>query len=172
MTNDEITAAWDARDRLLEELTRDHCMPKRTLYIRRNDGGTLAIGLLPDRGGLVAIDWKNAEYRIQVLRQTVLRLDPCVQMSEGFGGVFGFGEKGARGWSIRLLDGGNGAGGGGSAAEHNGDFGFASCGGHVSLRQTKTKDGAALAASPGGEGSLRAGSVRLGAVGAGERVEE
>ena len=46
MHSEDFSAAWDARDRLVEELTREHCLPKRTLYISRNDGGTLAIGLL------------------------------------------------------------------------------------------------------------------------------
>ena len=106
MTPDEITAAWDARDRLLEELARDQCLPDRTLYIRRNDGGTLAIGLLPEKGGLVVIDWHNAACEVQTLRRPVLRLDPFEQKAGGFGGMFGFGEKGAHGWSVRLLDGG------------------------------------------------------------------
>ena len=65
----------------------------RTLYIRRNDGGTLAIGLLPERGGLVTIDWRYADYKIEHLRQPVLRLDPLEQKAEGFGGMFGFGDE-------------------------------------------------------------------------------
>lgn len=106
MFPNEFNAAWDARDRLVEELTRERCLPKRTLYIRRNDGGTFAIGLLPDQGGVIAIDWYNATCNTQILRQPVLRLDPYEQKAEGFGGLFGFGEKGARGWTIRLIDGG------------------------------------------------------------------
>lgn len=106
MSQNEFNAAWDARDRLVEELKREHCLPMRTLYIRRNDGGTLAIGLLPDQGGVIAIDWYNAACNTQILRQPVLRLDPYEQKAEGFGGMFGFGEKGARGWTIRLIDGG------------------------------------------------------------------
>ncbi len=106
MTSEEICAAWDARDRLLNELTQTNSLPSRTLYIRRDDGGTFAIGLLPNRGGLLVLDWKYADYRLLTLRQPVLRLDPYEQKSEGFGGMFGFGEKGARGWTIRLLDGG------------------------------------------------------------------
>lgn len=106
MTPETINLAWDARDHLLEELKRANRLPVRTLYIRRNDGGTLALGLLPDRGGLVTIDWTNGSYRVQTLRQPVLRLDPYEQKAEGFGGLFGFGEKGARGWMLRLLDGG------------------------------------------------------------------
>ncbi|NCU31442.1 MAG: hypothetical protein EOM23_00580, partial [Candidatus Moranbacteria bacterium] len=106
MSQNEFNVAWDARDRLVEELKREHCLPMRTLYIRRNDGGTLAIGLLPDQGGVIAIDWYNATYKTQILHQPVLRLDPYEQKAEGFGGMFGFGEKGARGWTIRLIDGG------------------------------------------------------------------
>jgi hypothetical protein len=106
MTSEEICAAWDARDRLLTELAQTNRLPSRTLYIRRDDGGTLGIGLLPERGGLLVIDWKDAAYQLQLLRQPVLRLDPYEQKSAGFGGMFGFGEKGARGWTVRLLDGG------------------------------------------------------------------
>ena len=106
MTSEEICAAWDARDRLLEELAQTNRLPCRTLYLRRNDGGTLAIGLLPERGGVLVVDWKDAAYCLQTLCQPVLRLDPYEQKSEGFGGMFGFGEKGARGWTVRLLDGG------------------------------------------------------------------
>lgn len=107
MSPNEFNAAWDARDRLVEELKRERCLPKRTLYIRRNDGGTFAIGLLPDQGGVVAIDWNNATCNTLILRQPVLRLDPYAQKPEGFGGILGFGEKGARGWKIRLIDGGH-----------------------------------------------------------------
>jgi len=106
MTPDEICAAWAARDRLLNELVQTNRLPSRTLYIRRNDGGTLAIGLLPNRGGLLTLDWKDAAYNVVTLRQPLLRLDPYEQKAEGFGGMFGFGEKGARGWMLRLLDGG------------------------------------------------------------------
>jgi hypothetical protein len=104
MTSEEICNAWDARDRLLEDLAQTNRLPSRTLYIRRDDGGTLCIGLLPEHGGLLVIDWKDAAAQRQLLRQPVLRLDPYEQKSEGFGGMFGFGEKGARGWTLRLLD--------------------------------------------------------------------
>ena len=106
MTSEETCAAWDARDRLLSELSQTNRLPSRTLSIRRDDGGTLGIGLLPERGGVLVIDWKDAAYSIATLRQPVLLLDPYEQKSEGFGGMFGFGEKGARGWMVRLMDGG------------------------------------------------------------------
>ena len=106
MTSEEISAAWESRDRLQNELSQTNRLPSRTLYIRRDDGGTLCIGLLPERGGVLVIDWKDAAYQLQHLRQPVLRLDPYEQKSAGFGGMFGFGEKGARGWTVRLLDGG------------------------------------------------------------------
>ena len=106
MTSEEICAAWDARDRLLRELAQTNRLPGRTLYIRRDDGGTLGIGLLPECGGVLVIDWKDAAYNIVALRQPILRLDPYEQKSAGFGGMFGSGEKGARGWMVRLLDGG------------------------------------------------------------------
>ena len=106
MTSEETCAAWDARDRLLSELAQTNRLPSRTLYIRRDDGGTLGIGLLPEHSGVLIIDWKDATYSMVTLRQPVLRLDPFEQKSAGFGGMFGFGEKGARGWMVRLMDGG------------------------------------------------------------------
>ena len=100
------TAAWDARDRLLSQLKQENLLPVRMLYIRRDDGGTLAIGLLPERGGVVMVQWSGETYAITRIQQPTLVLDPFEQKSEGFGGMFGFGEKGARGWMVRLLDGG------------------------------------------------------------------
>ena len=41
MLPETIAAAWDARDRLLEELKQENRLPVRTLYVRRDDGGTL-----------------------------------------------------------------------------------------------------------------------------------
>ena len=105
MTVNDFAAAWDARDRLIEELTQKRCLPGRTLYIRRNNGGTLSFGLLPDHGGLIVIDWQNESCQTAILRRPALRLEPYEQKAEGFGGIFGFGEKGAWGWSIHLLDG-------------------------------------------------------------------
>ena len=103
MHPDINAAAWDARDRLLQELKTENCVPIRMLYIRRDDGSALAIGLLPGQGGVVAIDWRGAEYTKVILRQPTLILEPFDQKSEGFGGVFGFGEKGASGWQIKLI---------------------------------------------------------------------
>ena len=105
MTVNDFAAAWDARDRLIEELTQKRSLPVRTLYIRRNDGGTLALGLLPDHGGLVVVDWNNESCHTALLRRPELQFKPYEQKAEGFGGIFGFGEKGAWGWSIRLQDG-------------------------------------------------------------------
>ncbi len=106
MAIEDNTAAWDARDRLAAELTQGKNLPERTLYIRRNDGGTLAFGLLPKGRGLLLIDWSGAAYETQVFQNPVLRLDPYEQKADGFGGMFGFGEKGACGWMLRLIDGG------------------------------------------------------------------
>ena len=104
MLPEAISAAWDARDRLLEELKQENHLPVRTLYVRRDDGGTLAIGILPERGGVVMIDWSATEYRTALLNHPALILEDFEQKSEGFGGVFGFGEKGSHGWTLRLMD--------------------------------------------------------------------
>ena len=104
MLPEAIAAAWDARDRLLEELKRENRLPVRTLYIRRDDGGTLAIGILPEHGGVVMVDWNGASYTTSPLKQPVLIPEEFEQKSEGFGGVFGFGEKGSSGWTLRLMD--------------------------------------------------------------------
>ena len=100
------TAAWGARDRLLSQLKQENLLPVRMLYIRRDDGGTLAIGLLPERGGVVMIQWSGETYAITRIKQPTLVLDPFEQKSEGFGGMFGFGEKGSNGWVLRLQEGG------------------------------------------------------------------
>ncbi|MEA4869769.1 MAG: hypothetical protein VB062_03920 [Christensenella sp.] len=106
MQPEEHAAAWDARDRLLNELKQEKQLPVRALYIRRDDGGTLAIGLLPERGGVVMTQWNGASYTTARLNRPALVLEPFEQKAEGFGGVFGFGEKGSSGWILRLLDGG------------------------------------------------------------------
>ena len=106
MATEDYTAAWDARDRLTAELAQCNRLPERTLYIRRNDGGTLGFGLLTKGQGLLLMDWSGEHYETQVLQNPVLRLDPYEQKADGFGGMFGFGEKGARGWMLRLIDGG------------------------------------------------------------------
>ena len=106
MTTEDHTAAWDARDRLTAELAQCKHLPERTLYIRRDDGGTLGFGLLSKGRGLLLIDWSGSAYETQVFHNPVLRFDPYEQKADGFGGMFGFGEKGARGWMLRLIDGG------------------------------------------------------------------
>ena len=100
----DFSAEWDARDELIEHLKRDECMPKRVLYIRNNDGSALAIGLLPNRTGLVLIDWQGDHYTLSVLRKPLLTAEPFEQKSDGFGGVFGFGEKGGNGWQLSVYE--------------------------------------------------------------------
>jgi len=102
MSPDEIKIAWDNRDNLAEELERNGSMPVRTLYIRLDQGGTLALGLLKNGKGAVLIDWTNACYQISELIRPQILLEPYVQREEGFGGMFGFGEKGALGWTLRI----------------------------------------------------------------------
>ena len=53
---------------------------------------------------MVMIDWSGTEYRTALLNHPALVLEEFEQKSEGFGGVFGFGEKGSQGWTLRLTD--------------------------------------------------------------------
>ncbi|NLI54241.1 MAG: hypothetical protein GX417_07915 [Clostridiales bacterium] len=106
MVSEERIAVWDARDRLVEELTRTDCLPKRTLYIRRDDGGTLAVGLLPERRGYLLVEWRGAAYQTTLLCQPALVIEPYEQEGDRFGGMFGFGEKGAHGWLLRIEENG------------------------------------------------------------------
>ncbi len=104
MHNEDSSAAWDARDQLMNQLRRDECLPKRVLYLRTNDGGALGAGLLPGHGGLILINWRGREFLTRLLREPELAAEPVTQQSDGFGGMFGIGEKGANGWLLRFLD--------------------------------------------------------------------
>ena len=81
------------------------CLPKRMLYVRKNDGTALAIGLLPNRAGVVLVDWRADSYTMKRLAKPRLTAGPFEQKSDGFGGVFGFGDKGANGWQLCLYEG-------------------------------------------------------------------
>lgn len=104
MFGQDFSAAWDARDQLLEQLRREECLPKRVLYIRENDGTALCAGLLPGHAGVVLIFWKGESYTLLRLREPDLTAEPFQQKADGFGGVFGFGEKGANGWLLRFSE--------------------------------------------------------------------
>jgi hypothetical protein len=104
MSADRHDAAWDLRDRLLEELKQTDCVPARTLYIRRDDGGALGIGLLPEQRGVALFEWRNTSYELKVMRKPEMRLEPYELKSVGFGGIFGIGEKGGNGWKIRMIE--------------------------------------------------------------------
>ena len=104
MHADDFSSAWDARDRLTEQLLREQCLPTRVLYVRENDGGALGAGLLPGHAGLVMIFWRGNDFTIRLLREPELIAEPFIQQPDGFGGVFGFGEKGAKGWLLRFLE--------------------------------------------------------------------
>jgi len=104
MHSEEFSAAWDARDQLVEKLKVENSLPVRVLYVRANDGSTLGAGLLPGHAGLVLIDCRGSECTVRHLREPELTAEPEVQKSDGFGGVFGFGEKGANGWLLRFFD--------------------------------------------------------------------
>ena len=104
MHGTDFSAEWDARDELLARLKLENCLPKRVLYIRKNDGSALALGLLPNRAGLALIDWQGDHYTLTVLREPRLIAEPFEQKSDGFGGVFGFGEKGGNGWQLDVYE--------------------------------------------------------------------
>lgn len=104
MHSEDFSAAWDARDQLVEKLKAEESLPARVLYVRANDGGTLCAGLLPGHAGLLLIHWQGEQYTVRHLREPELTAEPLVQKADGFGGVFGFGEKGANGWMLRFLE--------------------------------------------------------------------
>ena len=104
MHGSDFSAAWDARDQLIDQLRREACLPTRVLYVREDDGTALCAGLLPGHSGLVLIFWQGDRYTLRQLREPELTAEPFVQKADGFGGVFGFGEKGANGWMLRFLE--------------------------------------------------------------------
>ncbi len=106
MHKSDFSAEWDARDQLVEQLKKENCLPKRVLYVQKDDGGALAAGILPNRGGLVLVDWRGDAYTLKRLWKPSLLAEAFEQKAEGFGGVFGFGEKGANGWQLCFSDGG------------------------------------------------------------------
>lgn len=106
MASFDFSASWDARDQLLNQLRRDECLPKRMLYLRTNAGGALCAGLLPGHGGLMLIDWRGSEFITRWLGEPELTAESITQQADGFGGMFGLGEKGANGWMLRFFEGG------------------------------------------------------------------
>ena len=62
MHTDDFSAAWDARDQLVNQLRREETLPQRALYLRADDGGVLGAGLLPGHGGLMLIQWHGSEF--------------------------------------------------------------------------------------------------------------
>ena len=104
MHETDFSAEWDARDELVARLKEENCLPKRVLYVRKNDGSALALGLLPNRAGLALVDWQGDHYALSVLRKPILVAEPFEQKSDGFGGVFGFGEKGGSGWQLTVTE--------------------------------------------------------------------
>ena len=104
MHTEDFSAAWDARDTLVEQLKQEQSLPARVLYVRDNDGGTLGAGLLPGHAGMLLIDCLGANCTVRHLQEPELAAEPLVQKADGFGGVFGFGEKGANGWMLRFFE--------------------------------------------------------------------
>mgnify|MGYP003610007469 FL=1 len=104
MRPDDFSSAWDARDQLIEQLRREEQLPSRVLYLRQDDGGALGAGLLPGHGGLVLIFWRGDSFITRLLREPEIVTEPYELKSDGFGGMFGFGEKGANGWVLRFFE--------------------------------------------------------------------
>ena len=75
----DFSAEWDARDELVERMKRENCLPKRMLYVRKNDGTALAIGLLPNRAGVVLVDWRADSYTMKRLAEPRLTAEPFEQ---------------------------------------------------------------------------------------------
>ena len=104
MRSEDFSAAWDARDMLIEQLRREGNLPARVLYVRCDDGGALGAGLLPGHAGLVLLFLKGDSFTTRVLREPEIVAEPFAQKSDGFGGMFGFGEKGSNGWILRFFE--------------------------------------------------------------------
>lgn len=104
MHETDFSAEWDARDELVARLKQENCLPKRVLYLRKNDGSALALGLLPNRAGLALVDWQGDHYTLRILKEPMLVAEPFEQKADGFGGVFGFGEKGGNGWQLTVYE--------------------------------------------------------------------
>lgn len=96
---------WNTRDQLVEECKRKGCLPGRSLYLRREDGGVFALGVRKDAPRVLSFDWDGAACRIRTLEKPRIALSEYDVQPGGFGGMFGLGEKGAHGWMLRIFDG-------------------------------------------------------------------
>ena len=105
MTVDEQGAMWDCRERLIADLRTGGVLPERTLYIRRQDGGAYALGRLKGGTCALSIDWRMDSANFAMVNEPRMIIDSYVQKADGFGGVFGIGEKGGIGWMLHLMDG-------------------------------------------------------------------
>lgn len=89
----------------LDSLTRQY-YPQKALYVQR-DGGFTGIGI--NNKALYIITGPapgyDEHYHIQPYQCYDARLEPIYQQIKGMGGLFGFGDKGGKGWRlvIKLL---------------------------------------------------------------------
>lgn len=95
---------WDVRDKLAEELRVRDLMPERSLYIRREDGGVFALGIRKQAPYILSFDWDGTECRLRALESASITLTEYDVAPNGFGGMFGLGEKGAHGWMLSVLE--------------------------------------------------------------------
>ena len=105
MAKIDFSALWDRRDRLVGELTAAGLLPERTLYLLREDGGVSAVGSCAGAAAAFALDWTPEGCSFRALACPLLTAEPFEQEAAGFGGLFGAGEKGARGWMLRVFEG-------------------------------------------------------------------
>lgn len=98
-------AIWDQRDRLADELKSKGLLPERTLYLLRADGGVSAVGFRAGNPAGFALEWGVSGYQLTALANPLLTAETFEKQAQGFGGLFGAGEKGARGWLLRVFDG-------------------------------------------------------------------
>jgi hypothetical protein len=94
----DFSAEGDARDELVERMKRENCLPKRMLYVRKNDGTALAIGFCQIARGVVLVDWRSDFVYDERLGETSADgREPFEQKSDGFGGVeFGLWRQGRK----------------------------------------------------------------------------
>ena len=107
MAKIDFGALWDRRDRLAAELAENSLLPERTLYLLRADGGVSAVGSCAGAGKGFVLDWGPKDCRLRAFGRARFTAEPFEQEALGFGGLFGAGEKGARGWMLRVSEGGD-----------------------------------------------------------------
>ena len=105
MAKTDFEALWDRRDRLVGEQKSKGLLPERTLDVLRVDGGIAAVGVCAGKQNAFVLDWGVDSYRLTALENPCMMAEAFSQEPQGFGGLFGAGEKGAQGWMLRVFEG-------------------------------------------------------------------